>query len=132
MRSISSKLVAAAAGILLMTSPALAQQQRSDNGTDANGPITIIKNMVAETSPVRVTINGHEIDHLKEVTYADITTNVHRGVNKLHVMWAPGTTMLNFKIDFAATRNNFKDVIVVNKHVSSAGGSWDSTFTIPG
>jgi hypothetical protein len=132
------KMLAAAAAIAASASgSALAQQSPSDTGTDANGPITILKNMVAEPDGVRVSIGHREVDHLQTVTYDDITSVVHPGSNTMTVRWDGPVQKLNFKIAYAATRNNFKNVIVVQ---SDAGrdaalrqaGSRTFTFTIPG
>ncbi len=132
------KMLAAAAAIAsLVSGTALAQQAPSDTGTDANGPITILKNMVAEPDGVRVSIGHREVDHLQAVTYDDITSVVHPGSNTMTVRWNGPLQKLNFKIAYAATRNNFKNVIVVQSDASRdaalrQAGSRTFAFTIPG
>jgi hypothetical protein len=132
------QLLTAAAGIAALTAgPALAQQQPSDTGTNANGPITILKNMQAEPDGVVVRINGSEVDHLHAVTYDDITGVVHPGANTLTVTWNGPVQNLNFKVSYAPTRNNFKDIVVVkqastNDATLRKAGARAMTFTIPG
>lgn len=132
------KVLAAAAAIAALAGgPALAQQPRSDNGTNANGPITILKNMQSEPDGVTVRIDGAEVDHLHMVTYDDITGVVHPGQNTLTVLWNGPIQTLNFKIAYAPTRNNFKNVLLVQTDASRdgalrQGGSRTYTFTIPG
>jgi hypothetical protein len=130
-------LTAAAAIAALAGGTAAAQQPRSDTGTDANGPITILKNMQAEPDGVEVDVDGAQIDDLKMADYADITGVVHRGQNTLTVRWNGPLQKLNFKVSYAATRNNFKNVLVVQSDASKDGalrraGSRTMTFTIPG
>jgi hypothetical protein len=130
-------LAAAAAVAALAAGPALAQQTPSDAGTDANGPITILKNMQVEPGGVVVRIDGREVDHLRIATYADVTGVVHPGQNTLTVTWNAPLQSINFKISYAPTRNNFKDVIVVKAdaaHDASLrkAGARALTFTIPG
>ena len=130
-------LTAAAAIAALGAVPALAQQQPSDNGTNAGGPITIFKNMQAEPDGVTVRINGHEVDHLHMASYDDITTVVKTGTNTLTVSWSGPLQKLNFKVAYAPTRNNFKNVLVVQSNAASdtslsKAGSKAMTFTIPG
>jgi len=129
-------LTAAAAIAALAGGTAIAQQVPSDTGTDANGPITILKNMQAEPDGVQVRINGRQIDDLHSAGYDDITTEVHRGSNTLFVTWTGPITTLNFKVAYAPTRNNFKNVAVVQANASSDAslrrpGSRTVTFTIP-
>ena len=129
--TIATVLAAAAAG------SATAQQVPNDSGTDANGPITILKNMVAEPDGVRVSIDGREVDRLQTATYGDITGDVHKGQNTLTVQWNAPVPKLNFKIAYAPTRNNFRTVIVVQADSSRdaalrQAGSRSYTFTIPG
>ncbi|HEY4441468.1 MAG TPA: hypothetical protein VGN14_13500 [Candidatus Elarobacter sp.] len=129
--TIATALATAAVG------SAAAQQQPSDTGTDANGPITILKNMVAEPAGVRVAIDGREVDHLQAATYADITASVHPGQNTMTVSWNGPVPQLNFKIAYAPTRNNFKNVIVVQSDQSRdaslrQAGSKSYSFNIPG
>jgi hypothetical protein len=133
----SVALVAAAALALLPGLPAAAQQTAADDGTNANGPITILKNYVAESTPVTVLIDGKEIDDLRSATYDDITTSVHGGLNTLTVTWQGPLQQLHFKVAFAPTRNNFKNVVEINENAQSApelrrAGSKTVTFTIPG
>jgi hypothetical protein len=116
--------------------PAAAQQRVGPDGTDANGPITIFNNYVAETTPIRVTVNGHSIEHLKTVAYDDITTSVHRGSNTMTITWSGPVSQIHVKISYAATRNNFKNVVVYAANAQSDGslkqaGSKLVTFTIP-
>jgi hypothetical protein len=130
-------ITAAAALAALASGTAGAQQQRSDDGTNANGPITILKNMQVEPDGVRVSIDGHEVDHLRAATYDDITSVVHAGSNTLTVTWNGPVQKLNFKVSYAPTRNNFKDVTVVKADSSNdatlrQAGSRTVTFTIPG
>ncbi len=130
-------LAAAAATAVLAAGPAAAQQSPSDTGTDANGPITILKNMVAEPAGLRVSIDDREVDHLRTVTYDDITSVVHPGSNTMTVRWSHPVQSLNFKIAYAPTRNNFKNVIVVQSDASRDAalrqpGSRTFSFTIPG
>lgn len=127
----------AAALALLAAAPVLAQQTPADNGTSANGPITILKNAVAETTPIRVAIDGGEVEHLRDATYSDITGVVHPGRNTLTVRWDGPVQRLDFKISYAATRNNFKDVLIVRSDAKRdatlrTAGSQTYTFTIPG
>ncbi len=130
-------LTAAAAIAALGAVPALAQQQPSDTGTNANGPITILKNMQAEPDGVVVRINGHEVDHLHLASYDDITTVVKTGPNTLTVTWSGPVQKFNFKVAYAPTRNNFKNVLVVQSNATNdaslrQSGSKAMTFTIPG
>jgi hypothetical protein len=130
-------LSAAAALAALAGGPALAQQTPSDTGTDANGPITILKNMQAEPDGVVVRVDGAEVDHLRDVTYDDITGIVHPGANTLTVTWSGPLQSLNFKIAYAPTRNNFKDVVVVKADAGRdatlrKAGARALTFTLPG
>jgi hypothetical protein len=130
-------LATAAAVAALTAGTAVAQQTPSDTGTDANGPITILKNMVAEPAGLRVSIDGREVDHLRSVTYDDITSVVHAGSNTMTVRWDRPVQSLNFKIAYAPTRNNFKNVVVVQSDASRDAalrqpGSRTFTFTIPG
>ncbi len=130
-------LTAAAALAALAGGTAVAQQTPSDTGTDANGPITILKNMQAVGGPARVDIDGQEVDHLDAVTYDDITGVVHPGANTLTVRWNAPVQKLNFKIAYAPTRNNFKNVLVVQSDASRDSalrqpGSRTYSFTIPG
>lgn len=129
--------MAAVAIAALAGGTASAQQQPSGNGTDANGPITILKNMQPEPGGVRVTVNGGEVDHLRTATYDDITTRVHAGSNSLTVTWSGPIQKLNFKIAYAPTRNNFKNVVVVQADAATdaslrSAGSRTTSFTIPG
>lgn len=126
-----------AALALLVSSPVLAQQTPGDDGTSANGPITIIKNAVPETTHIRVAIDGGEVEHLRRVGYDDITGVVRPGRNTLTVRWDGPVQRLDFKISYAATRNNFKDVLVVRADAARDAalrnaGSQTYTFTIPG
>jgi hypothetical protein len=130
-------LAAAAAIAALAGGTSLAQQAGGENGTDANGPLTILKNMVAEPTGVAVTVNGQDVDDLSSVTYDDITTIVHKGQNTLTVRWSGPVQRLNFAIAYAPTRNNFKYVAVVQSNASKdaalrRAGSRTVTFTIPG
>lgn len=130
-------LVLTAALAATAVAPALAQQRATENGTNANGPITIFKNMVAQGDGVIARINGHEIDQLRQATYDDITTTVKPGRNTLTVSWNHPISALNFKIAFAPTRNNFKNVLVVDTTSAKDAalnqpGSRTLTFDIPG
>jgi hypothetical protein len=130
-------LTAAAAIAALAGGTSVAQQAGGENGTDANGPITILKNMVAEPAGVRVTVDGQGVDDLSTVAYDDITTIVHKGQNTLTVRWNGPLQRLNFAIAFAPTRNAFKNVVVVQSDASKdatlrGAGSRTVSFTIPG
>jgi hypothetical protein len=125
-------LIAAA----LTTGTAVAQQLPSDSGNAAKGPITILKNMAAEPGGVAVRINGREIDHLQMASYADITGSVHAGSNDLTVTWSGPIQRLDFKIAYAPTRNNFRNVLVVDADANQdpalrQRGSQNFAFTIP-
>ena len=111
-------LMAALAIAALAGGAASAQQASNDSGTDANGPITILKNMQAEPAGVEVDVNGEQVDDLRAASYDDITTSVHRGSNTLLVRWSGPIARLDFKIAYAATRNNFKNVAVVQANAS--------------
>ncbi|MBV9438935.1 MAG: hypothetical protein JOZ24_02970 [Candidatus Eremiobacteraeota bacterium] len=135
MRTLKAALAATAMTVSL-ASAAIAQQTPSDNGTDANGPITILKNMQAEPDGVRVEIDGAHVDNLQTADYDDITGVVHRGQNILTVRWNGPVQRLNFKIAYAATRNNFRNVLVVQSNASNDGslrraGGKTFSFTIP-
>jgi hypothetical protein len=130
-------LTAAAAIAALAGGTSLAQQAGGENGTDANGPLTILKNMAAEPAGVAVTVDGQVVDDLSSVAYDDITTLVHKGQNTLTVRWSGPLQQLNFAIAYAPTRNNFKNVAVVRSDASKdpalrRAGSRTVTFTIPG
>ena len=127
-----SILIAAA----LTTGTAIAQQLPSDTGGAATGPITILKNMAPEPGGVVVRINGHEVDHLQSASYADITGSVHAGSNDLTITWSGPIQRLDFKIAYAPTRNNFRNVLVVNADANQdpalrQRGSRTFTVTIP-
>lgn len=129
--------LAAAAALLALAAPAAAQQVVNDNGTDANGPITIFKNYVAEPRPVRVVIDGQEVDDLTQISYADITAGVHRGPNTMTVVWNGPVQQLHVKVAFAPSRNAFKNVAEINANAQRdpslrAAGSKTISFTIPG
>jgi hypothetical protein len=130
-------LMAALAIAALAGGRAIAQQATSDTGTDANGPSTILKNMQPEPAGVLVDVNGEQVDDLRAASYDDITTSVHRGSNTLLVRWSGPITRLDLKIAYAATRNNFKTVTVVQANAARdaalrRAGSRTVTFTIPG
>lgn len=131
-------LTAAAAVAALAGGTAFAQQTATDNGTDANGPITILKNMQAEPGGVRVAIDGHQrIENLQTADYSDITGVVHTGTNTVTVTWDVPVQKLYFKIAYAPTRNNFKTVLLVQSDASKdsslrQAGSRTMSFTIPG
>jgi hypothetical protein len=130
-------LTAAAAIAALSGGAAFAQQASSETGTDANGPITILKNMQAEPDGVEVDVNGEQIDDLHAAGYDDITTTVHKGANTLLVKWSGPITKLNFTVAYAAKRNAFKNVAVVQANSSKdamlrKAGAKTITFTIPG
>lgn len=133
-----TRIAAGAAMLALgLSVPALAQQKVGPDGTNANGPITILKNYVVETTPMVVTINGKRIDHLTMATYDDITTTVHPGQNTMTIVWNAAVQQIHLKIAFAPTRNNFKDVVEFNADAASNksltnAGSKTMTFTIPG
>ena len=84
-----------------------------------------------------MTIAGDEIDDLHMATYDDITGVVRRGPNTLTVRWDAPVQKIDFKISYAPTRNNFKDVLVVRADATRDAalrrpGSRTYTFTIPG
>jgi hypothetical protein len=130
-------LTAAAAIAVLAGGAASAQQTAGDTGTDANGPITILKNMQSEPGGVRVRIDGRDAGSLRTADYADITGLVHAGSNTLTVRWDGPVQRLNFKVAYAPTRNNFKNVLVVQSDASRDAalrgpGARTYSFTIPG
>lgn len=130
-------LAATAAIAALASGTSAAQQVAGENGTDANGPITILKNLVAEPAGVRVTVDGQSIDDLSAVAYDDITTIVHKGPNTLTVSWNGPVPRLNFTVAYAATRNAFKNVAVIQGDSAKdaslrRAGSRTISFTIPG
>jgi hypothetical protein len=129
--TIATALASAAVG------SAAAQQQPSDTGTNANGPITILKNMQAEPDGVEVDVNGAQVDDLHSAAYDDITTTVHKGANTLLVKWSGPISKLNFTVAYAPTRNAFKNVAVVQANAAKdpalgKAGSRTIKFTIPG
>ncbi|HZO94150.1 MAG TPA: hypothetical protein VFB22_10265 [Candidatus Baltobacteraceae bacterium] len=132
------KVLAAAGTIAVLAGgTALAQQRTTPQGTNANGPITIFKNMMAEPDGIVVRINGKEVDHLKNVGYDDITGTIKPGTNTMTVTWNAPVQQLHFKIDYEPTRNDFHNIVVVNENQSSTAalkqaGSQSWTFTIPG
>jgi len=132
------KILSAAAAIAALAGgAAVAHQMPSDDGTNANGPITILKNMQSEPDGVRVEVDGKHVENLQMADYSDITGDVHPGPNTLTVRWNAPLQKLNFKIAYAATRNNFKNVLLVQSDASKdatlrAPGSRTMTFTIPG
>ncbi|HTW83230.1 MAG TPA: hypothetical protein VMD91_04055 [Candidatus Sulfotelmatobacter sp.] len=135
MRSTHALILTAA--LTALATPAFAQQQASDNGTSANGPITIFKNMLPEDPGVTVRIDGREIDHLHMAAYDDVTTTVKPGANTLTISWNHPVKALNFKVAYAPTRNNFKNILVVNVSSSqdpalNQAGSKTMSFNIPG
>jgi hypothetical protein len=128
--------VFALATVLALASPALAQQNPNFNEGDAGGPITIFKNMTAEPDGIVVGIDGKEVDHLREAAYDDITTVVKAGANTLTVAWTHPIQRLHFKVAFAARRNSFKNVLVVDVDRGQDGslnqpGTKTFAFTIP-
>ena len=136
MRTLKILTVAAALAAFAGGS-AVAQQTAGDNGTDANGPITLLKNMQSEPDGVRVEVDGRHVENLQMADYSDITGNVHRGQNTMTVSWRGPLQKLNFKIAYAPTRNNFKTVLLVQSDASKdaslrQAGSRTLTFTIPG
>jgi hypothetical protein len=121
---------------LALVNPAAAQQAPGPNGTDANGPITIFRNYIAEPTPVRVLVNGQEIDQLAQAGYDDITATVHTGLNSLTLTWDGAVQQIRCKIAFAPTRNNFRNVLVIDATAQRdaelrQAGSKTLTFTIP-
>ena len=131
-------LTVAAAIAALAGGPAVAQQTPGDAGTDANGPITILKNMQPEPDgAVTVTVDGQDVENLRMADYSDITGVVHRGQNTLTVRWNAPLQKLNFKIAYAPSRNNFKTVLLVQSDAAKdaalrSAGSRTLSFTIPG
>ncbi|MDB5028732.1 MAG: hypothetical protein JWO66_2421 [Candidatus Eremiobacteraeota bacterium] len=130
-------LAAAATVAALAGGTAFAQQTPSDTGTDANGPITILKNMQPQPDGVSVDVDGSQVDDLHSAGYADITGIVHRGKNTLTIRWGGSLQRLDFKVAFAPTRNAFKDVLVVRSDAARdpalrRAGSRTLSFTIPG
>jgi uncharacterized membrane protein len=93
--------------------------------------------MQAEPDGVEVDVNGEQIDDLHAAGYDDITTTVHKGANTLLVKWSGPITKLNFTVAYAAKRNAFKNVAVIQANSSKdaalrKSGSRTITFTIPG
>jgi hypothetical protein len=134
MRNFNALIVATA--LAALGSPALAQQQSSPDGTNANGPITIFKNMAPEPGGITVRIDGREIDHLRQAAYDDVTTTVKPGSNTLTVTWNHPIQRLDFEVAFAPTRNAYRRVLSVNvesakDHSLNEPGSKTLTFTIP-
>jgi hypothetical protein len=130
-------LAAAVAIVALAVGPSGAQQTPGDNGTDANGPITILKNMQAEPDGVAVWVDGQNVEDLHTADYSDITGVVHRGQNTLTIRWSAPLQKLYFKIAYAPTRNNFKTVLLVQSDASRdaalrRAGARTYTFAIPG
>jgi hypothetical protein len=130
-------LTAAAAIAAFAGGTAVAQQAPSDSGTNANGPITILKNMQSEPDGVRIAIDGARVDDLRMADYADITGVVHTGTNTVTISWSAPLQKLNFKIAYAPTRNNFKTVLLVQSDAAKDAslrqpGSRTLSFTIPG
>lgn len=133
----SASLAAVAATVLAAAIPAGAQQTVSPDGTNAAGPITIFQNYVIESTPMRVAIDGGEIDHLKTALREDITADVHTGQNTMTIAWRGPIARMHFKIAFAPHRNDFRNVVVVDDDAQKdpalrAAGTRTITFTIPG
>jgi hypothetical protein len=131
-----SNLLATAVVATLTAGAAIAQQQPSGNAMDANGPITILKNITNEPDGVTVYVSGSEIDHFHVASYVDITTVVHGGSNKLTVSWARSLRQLNFFVSYAPTRNNFRKLLVVNADANHnpglrQAGSQTFIFAVP-
>ena len=125
-------LIAAA----LTTGTAVAQQMPSDSGNAANGPIAIFKNNTPEPGGFVIRINGHDIDHGQMAAYDDITGVVHAGSNNLTVTWSGPLQLLDFKIAYAPTRNNFRNLLVFKADANQdpalrQSGSQNFVFTIP-
>ena len=126
-----------AAALAATAGSALAQQTPSDTGTSAGGPITILKNMQAEAEGVRVEVDGAEVEDLRMADYSEITGVVRPGKNTLTLRWNGPVQKFDFKIAYAATRNNFKNVLVVQMNATKdralgRAGSRTFSFTIPG
>jgi hypothetical protein len=131
-----SNVLAVAVVATLSAVTAIAQQQPSGSGLASNGPITILKNITSEPDGVTVYLNGRAIDHLRAAGYVDITGAVHDGSNKLTVSWARSLRQLNFKVSYAPTRNNFKNLLVVNSDADHnpglrQAGSQTFIFAVP-
>ncbi len=130
------KAISAAAALAVLVSGTAAAQQAPSDGSNADGPIAIFRNMQPEPDGVSVAINGEEIDRLQSVNYDDVSGVVHPGSNTLVVTWNGPISKLNFKVAYAPTRSNFRNVLVVRDDSSSdasleQAGSRTLTFTIP-
>jgi hypothetical protein len=137
MKQLKRTALGVAAAVVALAVPALGQQTSGPNGTNANGPITLLYNYVAETTPMRVTVNGRSVDHLKTAAYDDITTSVHAGANTLTISWNGPVQRIHVKIAYAPTRNNFTNVVEYAASAAKDGslkgaGAKTLTFTIPG
>jgi hypothetical protein len=137
MKQLNRTALGVAAAVAALAVPAFAQQTPGPDGTNANGPITLLYNYVAETTPMRVMVNGHSVDHLKTAAYDDITTSVHTGSNTMTIRWDGPVDQIHVKISYAPTRNNFKNVVEYTASAAKDGslkgsGSKVVTFTIPG
>lgn len=137
MKPSASLAAAAAAAGLLAALPVAAQQTASPDGTNAAGPITVFQNYVVEPVRARVTVDGGEVDHLDSTLREDITSSVHAGTNTMTITWRGPVDRLHFKIAYAAHRNDFRNVIVVDDSAQKnpalrQAGSRTVTFTIRG
>jgi hypothetical protein len=105
------------------------------HGASADTPRAVITNAVTETTPVRVTINGGAVQYLRLIGYDDVV-GLHPRRNTLVVRWDGPVARLDFKITYATSPNNVKDVLVVpTDAVPDASlrraGSRTYTFKIP-
>jgi len=137
MKQFNRTALGVAAAVAALALPAFAQQTPGPDGTNADGPLTLLYNYVAETTPMRVMVNGHSVDHLKTAAYDDITTSVHSGTNTMTITWSGPVDRIHVKIAYAPTRNNFKNVVEYTDSAAKDGslkaaGSKVMTFTIPG
>jgi hypothetical protein len=119
---------------LLTSGMAVAQQMPSNTGS--TGPIVILKNIAPEPGGLDVRVNGREVGRVQELGYDDITSAVHPGSNTLIVAWSGPIQQLDFKVAYAPTRNNFRNLLVVNTGAAQEPalrqrGSRTFVFTLP-
>jgi hypothetical protein len=127
--------LAAAAVTVFLAAPEFARYAPDGHSASADAPRAIITNDVAETTRVRVTINGGPALYLRLVGYDDVT-GLHRGRNTLVVRWDGPVARLSFRITYSTSPENGKDVLVVRAAAAQDAslrhaGSRTYTFVIP-